>query len=293
MTRSEKLSIRSAIPTSSQIYNQLTNPSTRSSALKSLSPLPLPALPLSSFPEFLLTAYGESLPLPPRYGLPPKPPLPPRPGLKAPAAQSVSRLSNPFASFFSKPATPTSSPVILPSDPPSVDHVVEIFVFIIDRPIDRRTVVKSLTKTIKNEIKESVGNVPSWVLDRVQTFCSSMLPFPRKQRSTREGTAVDNVAPAFTLAAYEEPPDELEDAFQAFYESLEEELKVDGSPTALKRRDDKHDDDDSGRTKDTPPLDAKIRDVLERVERTLCCVFYDRQVASCCDLLQPLNVFAS
>ena len=273
---SDKLTIRSAIPATSKSYVQLANTSTRATALKSLPPLPTPQLPQSSFPEFALGAYSESLPLPPRSGLPPKPPLPPRPGLKTPASQPSSRLANPFASFFSKPSTPSSSPAPLAADSPPSDHVVEISAFIIDTPIIRRTVVKSLAKAIKSEVKELLGSVPTWTVDRVQTFSASMLPFPKKQRSTREGTAVDKIAPAYSVAAYEELPGDLEDAFQAFYESIEDELRVDGSPTTFRRRDDKP-DDDSVRAK-AKDQDEKVNDVLERVERTLCTVFYDRQV---------------
>jgi hypothetical protein len=135
--------------------------------------------------------------------------------------------------------------------------------------------VKDLAKAIKNEIKESLGNVPSWVADRVQAFCASMLPFPKKQRSSREGTAVEKIAPAFTVAAYEELPDELEDAFQSFYELLEEQLKADNSATGLRIWEDKQ-NDESSVNKEKAQQEGKVREILERVERTLCSVFYDR-----------------
>lgn len=297
---SDKLYIRSAVPTTSKIYSELANVSTRATALKSLPPLPDPVLPQQSFPEFTLTSYCEILPLPPRSGLPPKPPLPPRPGAKAPPTQNASRISNPFASFFTKTTTPSSSPALLPSDPHLVDHIVEVSAFTIDRPVIRRIVVKALTKAIKNDIKESLGSVPTWVIDRVNAFCSSMIPFPKTQRMSREGTAVDRIVPAYTVSLYEELPDELEDAFQAFYDALEEELKVDGVAATFRRREDKHVNDETARSKDKTIHDTRTRDILERVERTLCSVFYDRYVrfptildgcayCMCSSLFRPSN----
>ncbi|KAI0085825.1 hypothetical protein BDY19DRAFT_1075893 [Irpex rosettiformis] len=139
----ELLVIRSTIDTSSKAYNAIQDPSTRSSALGSLPPLPLtesiiksspspsePSSPLplptspkppaeSPYPSYNLTSHHPSLPLPPRphsVSSPIKPPLPPRPRPTptAAAASAGSRLSTSFASLFGRatPATPPASPQI-------------------------------------------------------------------------------------------------------------------------------------------------------------------------------------
>ncbi|KAI0917915.1 hypothetical protein AcV5_002728 [Taiwanofungus camphoratus] len=121
----ETLTIRSTLSPTSKSFQELLVPATRSSALSTLPPLPLPlivspSLPSSSpttspslpnlpspYPAYTILSRTLALPLPPRAS---KPPLPPRPGARTqPAPLPTSRLSNPFASLFGR-AAPTASP---------------------------------------------------------------------------------------------------------------------------------------------------------------------------------------
>ncbi len=84
---------------------------------------------------------------------------------------------------------------------------------------------------------------------------------------------MENGTLPYSVSAVEEFPEDAEASFQSFYESLEHDLKTNSSPIA-RRKDDYHGHDD--KEKEARDSDAKIRDTLERVERVLCCTFYDR-----------------
>ncbi|KAL6306233.1 hypothetical protein BKA93DRAFT_895417 [Sparassis latifolia] len=129
----DTLTLRSALQPASKPFQALLSPSTRTSALSALPPLPLPLEPPSptpsspasvtgaSYPTYTISLHPAPLPLPPRPQAIAKPPLPPRPGTRVvsaphgppqPAVQTHgSRLSNPFASFFAR-ATPPASPTM-------------------------------------------------------------------------------------------------------------------------------------------------------------------------------------
>ncbi|KAL5537087.1 hypothetical protein ACEPAF_910 [Sanghuangporus sanghuang] len=273
----DDLLIQSSIPTSSKLFKALSDAATRSSALASLPPLPELSNSALDYPKFISRAFIPSLPIPPRT-IPPKPPLPPRPGVKP--APHVSRLPNPFASFFSKsnaPAAPvpTSHPQ---ADVPPVDHTVEVPAYTIDRALVRRNISKTLTKCIKAEIKDSLAGLPSWVIDRVQNFSSNLLPFPRpslKGKDWNNGSqTTSDQSSILEVSAYDDVAEELSERFQEFYESLEEELRVDGSPSTLRRKDDRLSEEEKAREKNE--LDTKVQHALEKVERALTCTFYDR-----------------
>ncbi|KAL5531486.1 hypothetical protein ACEPAG_4363 [Sanghuangporus baumii] len=273
----DDLLVQSSIPTSSKLFKALSDAATRSSALASLPPLPELSNSALSYPKFTSRAFIPSLPVPPRT-VPSKPPLPPRPGAKP--APHVSRLPNPFASFFSKsnaPAipTPTSHPQ---TDVPPVDHTVEVPAYTIDRALVRRNISKTLTKYIKTEIKDSLTGLPSWVVDRVQNFSSNLLPFPRPPLKgidwSNGSQTTSDQSSILEVSAYDDVAEELSQRFQEFYESMEEELRVDGSPSTLRWKEDRLSEEEKVREKNE--LDTKVQHALEKVERALTCIFYDR-----------------
>ncbi|KAG8985052.1 hypothetical protein FRB90_004964, partial [Tulasnella sp. 427] len=128
------------------------------------------------------------------------PPLPPRSfgktagGSGTPLTPS-SRL-NPFASlslFGRSPATTPSTPptpaISLPPRPPSPQpsissvesgakpsDVFQISVFVIDRPIKRKLVLKEIQRATKAQIKDTLGNqganLPNWMVTRVADFAA-------------------------------------------------------------------------------------------------------------------------
>lgn len=268
--RSENLTFRGTIATSSKAYKSLYSPSGRASALSALPPLPSLSAYAPPFPEFHISNSIPSLPFPPR-SFSQKPPLPPRPGARV-TSGAASRISNPFASFFGKSSAPPSPSLPPTTEVPQVDHGFEISAVTIDRPIVRRTVAKALSKSFKTEIKDSLTGLPSWLVDRTQSFSENLLPFPKPSRSSsRDSASSENGTLPYSVSAIEEFPEEVEGGFQSFYESLEHDLRTNSSPIA-RRKDEHHDD----KEKDARDNDAKIRDTLEQVERVLCCTFYDR-----------------
>lgn len=279
-THSEKLTITSTLPITSKSFKGLTSPSTRASTLLTLPPLPIFSATSPAFPQVHVHDFIASLPVPPRNSIPPKPPLPPRPGARPSAPQSTSRLANPFASFFSKTATPVSAPATPSSVPeaPHIDHVIEVSAFTIDSALNRRNISKDLTKFVKNEIKEALTGCPSWVLDRTQTFSTTFVPFPKAPRRPKDGNGNQIIASdqssLLSLVADEDPIEEVSQAFQLFYEKLEEDLKAEGSSSSFRRKDGRQSEDE--KEKERHELDDKVRDTLEKVERALTTIFYDR-----------------
>ncbi|KAI5124222.1 hypothetical protein M0805_005072 [Coniferiporia weirii] len=274
------LKIQSTLPLASKSFQTLSNPSTRSSALLTLPPLPNTPGLSGNYPHVPVQVFISSLPLPPRSAAPVKPPLPPRPGAKPIASSSVSRLPNPFASFFTKsstPASPVATPHLLP-DVQSIDHVVEVSAFTIGQPIIRRNVSKAITKCIKAEIKDMLSGLPTWVIDRTQNFSTSYLPFPKPSQKPKEADKGSQVSSdqnsIISMSVSDDPAEEVSQAFQTFYDVLEEELMVDGSPSTLRRKDDKFSEEEKEREIDEH--DKKVQGALEKVERALSCVFYDR-----------------
>ena len=161
-----------------------------------------------------------------------------------------------------------------------MDHVVEVPAYAIDRALVRRNISKALTKCYKTEIKESLSGLPSWVIDRVQSFSSSLLPFPRPSQKGKDWNNSNQVSSdqssIIEVSAYDDIAEELSQRFQEFYESLEDELRVDGSPSTLRRKDDRHSEEE--KAKERNELAAKVQSTVEKVERALTCIFYDRQV---------------
>lgn len=338
------LTIQSTLPISSKSFKLLSDPNTRASTLLSLPPLPaLPqspsTTPISSgstsslnlpigYPRVQAYRYIPALPLPPRSSQQQKPPLPPRPGassgakaLSASPNVSVSRLSNPFASFFgsrssSTPTPLTSSPISNaiplsgshPLDSTSTstektpekpgdgekekDHTVEISAFTIAHPIIRKDIIRGIGKCLKSQIQVSLSDpdieprLPNWVIDRTQEFCKSLLPpsnsITRKLGDVAKDSDRNSILSVMSLFD-EEDLSEVVQAFQNFYESLEDDLKRKIEDDKRKERErgkeghkSPNDEEKEMLDKEKTEREKRIQGILERVEQVLTSLFYDR-----------------
>lgn len=268
----------------------------------------IPAIPLPP-----RSSQQQKPPLPPRPGA--------NPNAKTLSTSSnVSRLSNPFASLFgsrssSTPiSSPSSTPISLSSPhahpldttggssdknaekPKDIDkekdHVIEVSAFTIAHPIIRKDVIKGMGKCFKSQIRgaladSDVGTVsPSWVVDRTLDFCKNLLSsvgsVPRRPVEASKGSDHNSVLSVMSLSD-EEDPSEVVQAFQVFYESLENELRS-------KIEEDKRKEKDRGKEKlgeeeakeklekEKEDREKRIQGVIERVEQVLTSLFYDRLV---------------
>jgi hypothetical protein len=187
-----------AISTKSEAFLAVQRVATRSAALSSLPVLSSGHDLNVPYPSYLISDHQGSLHIPARPIPLQPPPLPPRP--PPPTATSGSSLSGRFASLFggsSKPSSPVSSPVVTappaplrpgsPQPPPSVrsdasnesvqngqgsgnpyssdGHFVTAFA--IDREIVRKDVAQGVNKALKGDLKNKLGDLPSWVAERV------------------------------------------------------------------------------------------------------------------------------
>ncbi len=279
---SDTLTLRSSLQPGSKPFEDLLAPSTRVSALASLSPLPLiPLSPLSqSYPIFTLPAYANSLPLPPHVVA--KPPLPPRPGQRAPSQTSSSRLSSSFASLFGKSSAQTTSAPAPPPQNTEHEHAIEVAVYTIDRRIVHKSISKGINKALKLEVKEALSSsgVPSWVIDRVHDFTVGLYPFVRS-RDVKQGTTS---SPLYVIGHPHETAEELARQFQAFYAELEEDLLAGGSsPVTARLAREAFSETDQEKARERRPngkamSEQHAREMLEAVESVICSLFYDRSV---------------
>ncbi|KAF8159896.1 hypothetical protein B0H34DRAFT_705261 [Crassisporium funariophilum] len=306
----ETLTFRSTIHPSSKVFHDILNPSTRTSALLLLPPLPapLPDAAPPSYPQFTVPSYAPSLVLPPRSQIGAKPPLPPRNNRSASSSTSVapSRVANTFASLFGGSYSRTTKPsaIPVPSSPPASlrsfdsshdsNAPVEISAFTIDRRLVRKDLGKAMNKTLKGELKAalsataSLGNipVPGWVTERVHDMTAQWYPFVKAPSSSplkkRLGADKDSNINGYLVNPIEEMPEDAAERLQDFYLCLEQDMRVGGTPFISKRREkDAESDveDEKEREKrehERMESETRVRDVMEAVERTITSLFYDR-----------------
>ncbi|KAG8895610.1 hypothetical protein FRC01_012295, partial [Tulasnella sp. 417] len=182
---------------------------------------------------------------------------------------------NPFASLSlfgrspaaTTPSTPPTSTVSLPPRPsspqPSVSSidsaaktpdVFQISVFVIDRPIKRKQVLKEIQRATKAQIKDTLGsqgaNLPNWMVTRVADFATVLnelyfAPHLRAEegddpnaegdsgsiRSLRLATQSKDWTPDLST------PASTSSSFQAFFTALEEDISTyygaSGSPASF------------------------------------------------------------
>ncbi|KAF9482648.1 hypothetical protein BDN70DRAFT_874835 [Pholiota conissans] len=303
----ETITFRSTVNPTSKIFQDILNPTTRSSSLLLLPPLPgpIPDITPSIYPQYNIPSYTSSLHLPPRNQAISKPPLPPRPvNRNAPTAQaSTSRISLPFASLFgggptkNTPARPPSPPASLRSFDSAHDGTspIEVPAFTIDRRIVRKDLAKEMNKAIRAEVKAAIAHVaslegvpiPTWVTERIHDLTADWYPFVKnkaltlQRRLAGEKSGKDN-GNGYIVSTFEESLGDTEERLQDFYLALEQDMRLGGTPfiPKTKERDPESDAEDENdrekRENDRMESETRIREVMEGVERMVTSIFYDR-----------------
>ncbi|EGN91890.1 hypothetical protein SERLA73DRAFT_118025 [Serpula lacrymans var. lacrymans S7.3] len=273
----EVLTFRSALLPSSKPFQDLLALSSRTSTLVSLPPLPSWSSSPTPYPSFSVPAFNDALPLPPRPFVLNKPPLPPRPIARPSSAQGTSRISNPFASLFGqKPSTPPTATVPLPtqSEP---ELVVELSAFSIDRSIVSRDVRRDIVDALSSEMHEAFMGLPTWVVDRVQSFTTFLHPLVKASKKTLQDIGSSPAKMPYIINPLTESPEEISEKLQEFYSTLEQDLWT--GQTSLRRKEGpsvEFGDDKERQDKFKAEDDLRIREILELVECTICTLFYDR-----------------
>ncbi|KAF8757564.1 VPS9 domain [Rhizoctonia solani] len=263
-------------------YEVLYKATTRTTAFASLPPLPVPLTtsPTPPYPSAQVQGQTPSLPLLPRPVQPP--PLPARPGT---TASQQTRPSNPH--LTRNTPTPTPSPIANvtptplapppPSDTGSARSSVDltssegpvVAAYTIDRRISRAAIAKEATRAIKGEIKSvlAVQGVPSWVKDRVVAFVNPLLPIPK---ASRHASSSGSKIPTPDMSS----PQACSDSIQYFLSSMEDELFA---YFGSKKKEDPNADEKAATDRaNNEEKDRKMREVMEKVERAICALFYDR-----------------
>ncbi len=176
----------------------------------------------------------------------------------------MSRLANPFASLFGHKATPSTSSVSSVEDvsPPSPVPII-IPAFTISEPIIFNSVCKQTLLALKSHIPESLAGSPRWLIHRTQVFTESFHPFTRVRKSEAGGET--NPGVKYVIQPVDYDTAEVADMFQDFYYGIEEELR-------LRAR---KEDEEKSELEDPSSEDDEIK-MLDRVEKTICELFYDR-----------------
>src|SRR5258707_1189339 len=289
---SETLTFRSTINTSSKLFQDLLTPSTRTSCLSRLPPLPslFPNIPPISYPQYQLTSHTSSLHFPPKSQTPSKPPLPPRPGIR-PQPISTSRIiSNPFASLF---GVPKSAPQPPPSPPTSLRSVdlqndssapVEVSAFAVDRRIIRRDIAKETNKALRSELKAAIksrtqtesGSLPHWVTERIHDLTAHWYPFvhargngaPINNGST-DTSAKDATLQNYVINSIDENLEDISEQFQDFFASLEQDLRASKKVEKAPESEIEDTKDTEDREFEMMEIEAKIRETMEAVEQLI------------------------
>ncbi|KAH7093909.1 hypothetical protein BKA62DRAFT_834482 [Auriculariales sp. MPI-PUGE-AT-0066] len=135
-----------------------------------------------------------------------RPPLPPRPSgrsaMSSLGPSTGSKLSNPFASLFARPSTPSLEASL--ANDTHRDALSPVSALSISRRIVRRDVLKSITSAKTATIKSALSDLPADLVDQVLTFAAPLMP-THKVKSLQSSRG--NIG-----------------AFQALYTSIEDQL---------------------------------------------------------------------
>jgi hypothetical protein len=196
-------------------------------------------------------------------------PFPPQPLHRSQPRPVSTPLLGPFASLFggARPS-PALTPSPLPGsnpleDPEKQAHSVDVSVYTIHGRIVRNTVVKDISKALTAEIKECLTGLPNWIIDKTLAFTASLYPFakpapPPVKRTSSKAPVVPDLTNPLTAS----------DTFQEFYASIEDQLREHAHRASF--------DDNTRHVYE----DERIKQVVERVERAVCALFYDQWVVS-------------
>jgi hypothetical protein len=147
-----------------------------------------------------------------------------------------------------------------------------------------KDVAKNLTKALRAEIKDGLNGAPAWVVDRTQAFVAGFHPLVRAPRRAATSTTASpggNGSNYISNPLEEDSHEDVARDYQDFYATLEEDIRTGGSPTILMRRskDEAYGEDEKERERRSriqENSEARIREILEMVERTICSAFYER-----------------
>ncbi|PVF97932.1 hypothetical protein CPB86DRAFT_759256 [Serendipita vermifera] len=254
------LTLRSVIPTTAPHFQALQALTSRISALAALPPLPSPLIvPLKpEYPVFNIPAPHTELPFPSQ----------PQHRPQARPALTAGRL-NPFASLFGVKASPASSPIALPSTLTNEESEgrspsVNVSVYVIQGRIIKKDVVKGISNSVRAEMKEALTGLPPWILERANSFTAPLLP--SNGSDAKKSLPKQSSSPKVELDISDQT--KASDSFQAFYFSLEEEMKqkekeADTSEKKIERQDE-------------IAAEERRLQTVERVERAICALFYDQ-----------------
>jgi hypothetical protein len=261
-SRRNTLTLRSVIATTAPHFQALTAPNSRISALAALPSLPSPlVVPLKpEYPVFNIPAPNTELPFPSQ----------PQHKPQARPTLSAGRL-NPFASLFGVKASPASTPIALPSTPTNEESEgrsssVNVSVYVIQGRIIKKDVVKGIANSVRAEMKEALTGLPSWIVDRAISFTAPLLPF--NGSDSKKSLAKQPSSPKVELDISDQT--RASESFQAFYFSLEEEMKQ-------KEMENESSEKKTERHYDAAAEERRLQTV-ERVERAICALFYDQYV---------------
>lgn len=221
-----------------------------------------------------MPSYATALPLPPKPLSAAKPPLPARPSIRGSPLQTPSRLPNPF-SFFSKQNTASPPAATALAPPAEPEHVIDVAAFTVDRRIVFKDVSKGLIKALRAEEKELLASVPTWVSERAQGFMAGLHPLLKAPRGSPQSQGSHLMNPAYVVNPLDDAAEDISRDFQDFYAALEDDLHTGGSPV-VKRGHENGEEEKEKKAKGRVDSEARIREILEVVERTVCSLLYDR-----------------
>lgn len=172
----------------------------------------------------------------------------------------------------------------------------------------RRAVGKEINRALRREIRDSLTNadmngpLPAWVIDRVLEFTSQWYPVVKDARSVlgtgsgkRKGVGTSDKGKdgddsgSHVVNPISETPEDAAARLQDFYLGLEQDVRI-GGPSfwgagkaeGRKEKDNEQgegredEDEDERRVREKIDDEARIKEVMDVVERTICSLFYDR-----------------
>lgn len=191
--------------------------------------------------------------------------------------------------------------------------------FTLSKRIVRKDVARFVLRALHADIRAGLApsGAPSWVAERMEEFAEreALLPFVKAAKGKSEDGSIGGYLIG-TGVSKDEGMDEVGHRFQDFYHEIEDQLvkrkwkgrrsfgrglgfqhhHTNGSISSWSENTDidekasiaesaKEDGDETEKESDVEDrqedeMSKRIRDVIEAVERTLCCVFYDRFVTN-------------
>jgi hypothetical protein len=160
--------------------------------------------------------------------------------------------------------TPSPLPGSIPLDDPERQaHSIDVSVYPIHGRVVRNTVVKDISKALTAEIKDCLTGLPNWIIEKTLAFTAPLYPFakptppPPVKRTSTKAPLVPDLTNPLTAS----------DSYQEFYASIEDQLREHAHRASFDER-----------AVDAPHVneDERIKQVVERVERAVCALFYDQ-----------------